>query len=111
HRIARMGAMTAAFQHLLVPVDGSTTAARGVTFALELARCGGSVTFCSVVDPALVLAPAGYGVALDPGPMLTVLDDDAAGFCRSAQAEAAAAGISSHGDVLHGQCVDAIERF
>ena len=101
--------MKGAFQHLLVPVDGSTTAARGVAFALELARGGGSVTFCSVVDPSLVMAPAGYGAALDPGPMLTVLEDDAAEFCRSAQAAAATAGIASQQHVLHGQCVDAIE--
>jgi len=103
--------MQAVFQRLLVPVDGSTTATRGVAFALELARGGGSVTFCSVVDPSLVLPPAGYDVALDPGPMLTALQDDAAGFCRSAQAESSRAGIASDIEVLHGECVDAIESF
>ena len=103
--------MKGAFQHLLVPVDGSSTAARGVAFALELARGGGSVTFCSVVDPALVLAPSGYGAALDPGPMLTVLEDDAAEFCQSAQDAAATAGIVSERRVLHGRCADTIESF
>jgi len=103
--------MTAAFGHIAVPVDGSTTAERGVAFALELARGGGSVTFCSVVDPTLVCLPVGYGVAVDPGPMLAVLDDDAAEFCRHAQAEAAGEGIASDGRVLHGQCVEAIESL
>src|ERR1700682_4497034 len=100
--------MNAVFQRIIVPVDGSTTAARGVAFALELARGGGSVRFCSVVDPSLVLTPVGYGVALDPGPMLTVLEEDAAEFCRSARAEATSSGIASVQEVLHGQCVEAI---
>ena len=100
--------MNAAFAHIAVPVDGSTTAERGVAFALELARGGGAVTFCSVVDPSLVCLPSAYGVAVDPGPMLTVLEDDAAEFCRHAQAEAADAGIVADVQVLHGQCVEAI---
>ena len=103
--------MRPAFQHITVPVDGSATAERGVAFALELARGGGSLSFCSVVDPMLVCVPAGYGVALDPGPMLTVLDDDAKEFCRRAQDEAAAEGITADGRVLHGQCVAAIEAL
>jgi nucleotide-binding universal stress UspA family protein len=103
--------MTAAFHHITVPVDGSTTAARGIAFALEFARGGGSVTFCSVVDPTLVCLPVAYGVATDPGPMLTVLDDDAALFCRAAQAKAAGAGVTSDTQVLHGQCVQAIESL
>ena len=103
--------MTAAFHHITVPVDGSTTAARGIAFALQFARDGGSVTFCSVVDPTLVCLPAVSGVAVDPGPMLTVLDDDAALFCRAAQAKAAGAGVASDTQVLHGQCVQAIESL
>jgi nucleotide-binding universal stress UspA family protein len=103
--------MSAAFGHITVPVDGSTTGERGVAFALELARGGGSVTFCSVVDPMLVCLPATYGVAVDPGPMLAVLEDDAAEFCRRAQVEAAGAGIAAEVRVLHGQCVEAIESL
>jgi nucleotide-binding universal stress UspA family protein len=103
--------MKAAFAHIAVPVDGSTTAERGVKYALELARGGGAVTFCSVVDPSLVCLPATYGVALDPGPMLGVLDDDAAEFCRRARAEAEAAGLTADAAVLHGECVAAIESL
>jgi nucleotide-binding universal stress UspA family protein len=103
--------MKPAFQHITVPVDGSTASERGVAFALELARGGGVVTFCSVVDPMLVCAPAGYGVALDPGPMLQTLDDDAAEFCRRARSEAAAAGIAADARVLHGQCVETIDTL
>ncbi|MDB5093879.1 MAG: universal stress protein [Candidatus Eremiobacteraeota bacterium] len=103
--------MAAAFAHITVPVDGSTTAARGIAFALEFARGGCSVTFCSVVDPTLACLPVGYGVSTDPGPMLTVLDDDATLFCRAAQAKAAGAGVASDTQVLHGQCVQAIESL
>jgi nucleotide-binding universal stress UspA family protein len=103
--------MTPAFQHITVPIDGSPTAERGIAFALELARGGGSVTFCSVVDPMLVCLPAGYGIAVDPTPMLAALEDDAAVFCREAQATAAVAGIAADGLVLHGQSIEAIEAL
>ena len=66
--------MKPVFKHITVPVDGSTTSARGIAFALELAREGGRVSFCSVVDPVLMYAPAMQGAAMDPGPMLEVLD-------------------------------------
>jgi len=99
------------FQHITVPVDGSTTSARGVTFALELARDGGLVSFCSVVDPMLAYAPAAYGVAVDPGPMIEVLDDDAGVFCREAHGEATKHAVAADMTVLHGQSVDQIEAF
>lgn len=103
--------MNAVFSHIIVPVDGSTTAERGVAFALELARGGGMITFCSVVDPTLVCLPVAYGAATDPGPLLATLEDDAAEFCRHAQLEAAQAGIAAEARVLHGQCVTSIESL
>jgi nucleotide-binding universal stress UspA family protein len=106
-----MWRMSAAFQHLTVPVDGSSTAERGVAFGIELARGGGSLTFCSVVDPTLVCLPLSYGVAIDPGPMLTALDDNADTFCRQAQEEARRDGVPADISVLHGQCVAAIESL
>lgn len=103
--------MKPAFQHITVPVDGSTTSERGVVFALELAQGGGRVSFCSVVDPLLVCTPALQGAAADPGPMLEVLDQDADLFCRRAKDEAAEQGIASDGEVLHGPCVTEIYSF
>jgi nucleotide-binding universal stress UspA family protein len=99
------------FQHITVPVDGSTTSGRGVTFALELARDGGHVSFCSVVDPMLAYAPAAYGVALDPGPMIDVLDEDADGFCRSAHDEAKQCAVVADMTILHGQSIGQIAEF
>ncbi|MEA2665206.1 MAG: hypothetical protein QOI11_2150 [Candidatus Eremiobacteraeota bacterium] len=103
--------MTPVFQHITVPVDGSQTSERGIEFALELARDGGRISFCSVVDPVLVCAPAMQGATLDPGPMLEVLDEDAVLFCRRARAEAAKHGIDCDTRVLHGPCTDEIGAF
>lgn len=103
--------MKPAFAHITVPVDGSATSERGIAFALELARDGGQVSFCSVVDSALVCAPAMQGAAVDPGPMLAVLDEDAALFCRRAQDDAAKQGIASDAHVLHGSCTHEIFSF
>jgi nucleotide-binding universal stress UspA family protein len=103
--------MKPVFKHITVPVDGSTTSARGIAFALELARHGGRVSFCSVVDPVLSYAPAMQGAAMDPGPMLEVLDEDAAIFCGHAQDEAIKLGIVCDTQVLHGACIDQIQSF
>jgi len=103
--------MRPVFQHITVPVDGSTTSVRGIAFALELARERGRVSFCSVVDPVLSYAPAMQGAAMDPGPMLEVLDEDAAIFCGRAQDEAIRLGIVCDTQVLHGQCIDQIQSF
>lgn len=40
--------MAALFPCVTVPVDGSKIAQRGVRFAIELARDGGTLTLCSV---------------------------------------------------------------
>jgi nucleotide-binding universal stress UspA family protein len=103
--------MRPVFKHITVPVDGSTTSTRGIAFALELAREGGRVSFCSVVDPVLSYAPAMQGAAMDPGPMLEVLDEDAAIFCGRAQDEAIKLGIVCDTRVLHGPCIAQIESF
>jgi nucleotide-binding universal stress UspA family protein len=103
--------MKPVFSHITVPVDGSITSERGVAFALELAGDGGRLSFCSVVDPMLAFAPAAYGVAVDPGPMIEVLDDDADIFCRRARDEAAKRGVAADVSVLHGLRTDQIESF
>jgi nucleotide-binding universal stress UspA family protein len=103
--------MKPVFQHITVPVDGSTTSARGVTFALELARYGGRVSFCSVVDPTLACTPVAAGAMIDPGPLLGVLDDDAAAFCAQAEAAAVQQTVAADAAVLHGTCIREIEAF
>lgn len=103
--------MTPVFEHIIVPVDGSSTAERGTALGLELTSGGGRITFCSIVDPTVLCVPAAEVGGLDFGPLLTVLDEDAQTFCREAQAKAATAGVTSETIVLHGSCVDAIERL
>ena len=103
--------MKPVFLHTTVPVDGSATSERGIAFALELAREGGRISFCSVVDAVLVCAPAMQGAALDPGPMLEVLDEDAAFFCSRARERAVRHGVACDTQVLHGSCSDEIHSF
>ncbi|MGB8265296.1 MAG: universal stress protein [Candidatus Velthaea sp.] len=103
--------MSAVFPCITVPVDGSTTSDRGVAFALELASGGGTVHFCSVVDEAMLCVSAAEGAAVDIGPMIATLNDDAEIFCREAVALATARGIRSDVDVLHGSRVEAVHSF
>ncbi|MBV8580172.1 MAG: universal stress protein [Candidatus Eremiobacteraeota bacterium] len=103
--------MEPVFHKIVVPVDGSTASERGVSFALELAGDGGRVAFCSVVDPMLVCAPAGFGIGTDPGPMLDVLDRDAALFVGRALEAAAVQSVGASSRVLHGMVVPQIESF
>jgi len=103
--------MTSVFAHVIVPVDGSVTADRGVALALELTAGGGSITFCSVVDPTVLCIPEAEVGGLDFGPLLTALDEDAEIFCREAQAKSVAAGVRADVVVLHGQCVSVIEQL
>lgn len=52
--------MNASYRHLLVPLDGSATAGRGLAEALELARgLGAKVRVLHVLDPRLLLGHAG----------------------------------------------------
>jgi nucleotide-binding universal stress UspA family protein len=103
--------MKPVFEHITVPVDGSSTSERGVAFALELAGDGGLVSFCSVVDPMLACEPAAYGVAIDPGPMIEVLDEDADVFCTRARQTATDHHVAADTAVLHGMSISEIEDF
>ena len=98
------------FTTILVPVDGSTTSDRGISFALELAAGGAALIYCSVVDPSMVCVPAAEGVGLDYGPLLVAMDEDAETFCKEAAARAAAAGIPAQITVRRGQPVPALEE-
>jgi nucleotide-binding universal stress UspA family protein len=80
------------FEHMTVPVDGSTISDRGVRFALELATGGGRISFCSVVDSEMLCVAEAEGAAIDFGPLITSLDEDAERARQSAAAQAAAAG-------------------
>ena len=98
------------FARIVVPVDGSTLSGTAVAIAGALAQQGGRVIFCSVVDPALACAPAAYGVALDPGPMLVTLDDNARHFVDDAGSRAGP-GVVTQTAVLHGPVGASIAAF
>ncbi len=94
-----------------MPVDSSTTARRGLDFAIEFAREGGRLHFCSVVDPTTVLVGGALGTPIDPTPIVKALEADAQRACDSAVASAAGSGIASDGCVLFGTVVSSIRRF
>ncbi len=103
--------MTPVFSALTVPIDGSPTAARGIAFAFDLAAGGGVLHFCNVVDESLICVTAAEGAAVDVGPLIGDLNDNAARYCRDAEARASAAGIRADSTVLHGPSVQAIVAF
>lgn len=101
--------MQAAFRHVTVPVDGSAPSARSVEFAIELARGGGRVTFCNVVDAALAYLPAAEGAAIDPSPILVALEAEARTLCDQAAQRAHDAGVDADAVVCTGARVPAIK--
>jgi len=103
--------MKSPFSHIVVPVDGSSTSERGVRFALEILAPGGTVTFCSAYDITAACLPAAQGAAIDPGPMIEALEENAELFCESALERARAAGIRASRQVIQGGTVGAVRRF
>lgn len=94
------GKRIAAFEHITVPVDGSSTSERGVKFALEMAGSNTTITFCSVVDLGATYAIGDNGV--DPQPLIDEMKDGAHHFCAAAERQAAAAAVRADSVVLEG---------
>ncbi|HZO94184.1 MAG TPA: universal stress protein [Candidatus Baltobacteraceae bacterium] len=103
--------MKSPFSHIVVPVDGSAPSDRGVRFAIELLAPGGTITFCSAYDITAACLPAAQGAAIDPGPMIEALEENAELFCGSAVAVARAAGVRATSEVLQGGAGPAIAAF
>ena len=103
--------MTSAFWDVTVPVDASITAQRGVDFALDFARDGARLHFCSVVDTAAALCGGAFGTTIDPGPMVEALEGDAQRRCAAAVSAAQRLGIDADGQVIFGPVVPAIRRY
>jgi nucleotide-binding universal stress UspA family protein len=91
--------MPSAFANLMIPVDRSPTAQRGVDAAIQLARGGGRLHFCSVVDAA------------DPQPHRAARTGDARALCDAAIALARTCGVRADGRVLYGPVIPAIRSY
>jgi nucleotide-binding universal stress UspA family protein len=103
--------MESAFREITIPVDSSATARRGVAFALEFARAGTHLHFCSVVDPTTVLVGGALGTPVDPAPIVNALESDAQRACDEAVAAAHGAGFEADGSVLCGTVASSIRRY
>jgi nucleotide-binding universal stress UspA family protein len=103
--------MNSAFADLTVPVDRSGPSQRGVEAAIDLARGGTRLHFCSVVNASAIVYGGAMGTPIDPGPMIEALEHDAGAICSEAVARAGARGVAADGKVLFGAVVPAIRGY
>jgi nucleotide-binding universal stress UspA family protein len=103
--------MKTAFADVTVPVDPSPTARRGIDFAIEFAKPGRRLHFCSVVDPTGVLVGGALGTPVDPAPIVATLKADAQRACDAAVAAAHGSGVESDAEVIFGTVSASIGTF
>lgn len=103
--------METPFRDITVPVDGSATARRGLDFAIEFARGGARLHFCSIVDPTTVLVGGAIGTPVDPTPIVDALQSDARRACDDALAAAHGNGIEADARVIFGTVASSIRRY
>jgi nucleotide-binding universal stress UspA family protein len=102
--------METQFANITVPVDHSETAARGIAYAIALARNGAVLHFCSVVDTAAAGLGGAIGTPFDPLPFIEAAEEQARSACSDAVSKAQASGVTADGKILHGPIVAAINR-
>jgi nucleotide-binding universal stress UspA family protein len=103
--------MSSAFADLTVPIDRSEPSQRGVEAAIDLARGGARLHFCSVVNASAIVYGGAMGTPIDPEPIIEALEDDAGAICNEAVARARARGVAADGKVLFGAVVPAIRGY
>jgi nucleotide-binding universal stress UspA family protein len=102
--------MTTFFSDVTIPVDASAPAARGVEFAIDLARDGARLHFCCVVDAEGVIGGAA-GSPVSPMPTVVAMEADAQHACEHAVAAARRNGATADWRVVSGPIVPAIRRY
>jgi nucleotide-binding universal stress UspA family protein len=100
-------------QRILVPIDGSAIAGRALDFAIERARISGAeITIAYVVNRVsieiAVANPYGY---VDPTPMLTAMDAEAAAVLQAGESRVKQAGVTSKTVELDGFPAPAIRSY
>ena len=100
----------APFGAITVPLDRSETAQRGMDYAIHLARGGGVLHFCSVVD-IVGAGSVGAGLMMDLSLLTESLEADAEAVCRDAIEVARKKGIGADGKVIYGAVVPAIGQY
>jgi nucleotide-binding universal stress UspA family protein len=100
------------FDLLVVPVDGSSAARRGIDFAIDLAkREGAAVDVCSVVDEIAVILPLAEGALCDPSLIMETIEHAADENVKFALSLLREAGIAAEGTVLRGNPAAEIDAF
>lgn len=104
--------MSTTLQHILVPVDGSESAAKAITLALRLAReHGAELLFCHAVDYAGIASETAMAAGVDLAGTFAVLDEGAKEVLAEAGARARAAGVRYSAYKLEGRSAPAISSF
>ena len=99
------------YQRILVPIDGSPTARRGLDEAIALAKLtSGRLELLHVIDELSFALGAGYGVTYTPD-IANILREAGADILERARAAAQAAGIEVEtvlDDSFQGQVCDLV---
>ena len=86
------------FQHILVPIDGSTPSENAVSLALRMAKDWSSeLVFCSIVDSDRIVAECASTAYGDPAPIVEAMSENAQQLLDAAAEKARAAGVNSRG--------------
>ncbi len=100
------------FERIVVPVDGSSAARRGIDFAIELAKREGSIVdVCSVVDEIALILPLAEGAPCDPSLIMATIEQAADDNVNVALVLLRDAGIAAAGTVLRGSPAAEIDAF
>jgi nucleotide-binding universal stress UspA family protein len=105
--------MSQSLHRILVPIDGSQTAGRAVGVAIGLGlRHRAELVFCTSVNHAVATAECAtpYG-AINPLPLLEVLDENARDVVLDAKKRAQDAGVSASTALLDGPPSSAIVTY
>lgn len=100
----------APFCEITVPLDRSETARRGIDYAIQLARGGAVLHFCSIVD-IVGACSARAGPMMNPALLTESLEADAERVCRDAVGAARKNGITADSKVIYGAVVPSIGQY
>lgn len=101
--------MTAIFENVLVPLDGSAPSLTALDYGLALARAGAHLRVVHVVDESrLVAETAAAETGFDPTNLLNALEEQARAIIGLATLRSRAAGVESAAEIVHAHPVWAI---
>lgn len=104
--------MSDTLKRILVPVDGSESAAKAITLALRLAReHQAELLFCHAIDYAAIASETALAAGVDLAGTFAVLDEGAKELLMAARGRAVAAQVPCSAYKLEGRAVNSIASF